>query len=277
MEPCQVCGSLDLEDYVVRADAHYVRCRGCGLIVNADARRLAQEARERYDSATYFRGYAARLCRKIAAARRRIDLIASYVPGGRLLDVGCGLGETLVAAWEAGFEVEGLDIGAYPTAHCRGLGFTVHQASITNTGLPDASFDVITLWDIVEHVPSTHDVLAEVSRILKPGGIVAMLVPSGEYLKAHLLRNIYQNYREVWAKTHFVYHNSRTLRRVLREHGLQPLPLPVLWRGAFRRGPLCAACEIVAAVPRWAALELRSALRLTRNLFVIARRGVNGG
>lgn len=276
MEPCQVCGASDLMDYVVRADAHYVRCRSCGLIFNPDARQLADEAGRHYNGASYFRCYAARAGRKIAAARRRMDLIASYVRAGRLLDIGCGLGETLVAAREAGFEAEGLDVGAHPVAYCRSLGFPVHRASVTDTGLSDASFDVVTLWDVLEHVPRSSDALAEVSRILRPGGIVALVVPSGEYLKAHLLRSTYQNYRGLWAKTHFVYHNSRTLRRVLRDHGLDPLPMPVLWRGALRRSPARAAAEIITAVPRWVALELRAVLRLTRNLFVVARRRADG-
>jgi 2-polyprenyl-3-methyl-5-hydroxy-6-metoxy-1,4-benzoquinol methylase len=276
MEPCQVCGALNLADYVVRPDTHYVRCCACGLVFNANAEELLEAASRHYDDAEYFRFYSARFPRKVAGARRRLDLIQSYVSGGRLLDIGCGLGETLVAAREAGFDAEGLDLGAHPVKHCRGLGFVMHQASITDTGLPEASFDVITMWDVLEHIPRSADGLAEVARILRPGGIAAIVVPSGEYLKAHLLRNSYQNYRGLWARTHFVYHNSRTLRRVVREHGLEPMPMPVLWCGALRRGPAAAAGELAAALPRWLATELRTRLRLTRNIFMVARKPENG-
>lgn len=276
MEPCQVCGALDLVNYVVREDTRYLQCSKCGLIFNADAERLSACAGQNYDDAEYFRFYAARYPRKVAAARRRLDLIRSYVPGGRLLDIGCGLGETLMAAREAGFDAEGLDVGAHPIEHCRGLDFVMHQASITATGLPDESFDVVTMWDVLEHIPRSADGLAEVARILRPGGVAAVMVPSGEYLKAHLLRNTYQNYRGLWAKTHFVYHNSHTLRRTLRDRGLEPQRLAVLWRGALYHGGGAAAVELATALPRWLAMEVRAGLRLTRNLLVVARRCAHG-
>ena len=210
--------------------------------------------------------------RKVRAATRRLDAVATYAPAGRLLDIGCGMGDTLVAARQMGYQAEGLDIGAFPVEHCAGLGFQVHRASITDTGLPDASFDVATLWDVIEHIPRSADGLREVSRILKPGGVAAIIAPSGAYLKAHLLRNTYKGYGGLWAKTHFVYHNPATLARTLRAVGLEPLPLPVLHRGAIARGVAPAIGELISALPRTAGERLRGAVRLNRNLFVLARK-----
>ncbi|NSW55052.1 MAG: class I SAM-dependent methyltransferase [Armatimonadetes bacterium] len=255
--PCQVCGSTDIRDYVKHEEGHYLRCAGCGLVVNADADELAARSVEHYDDEAYFQNYQLRTARKTRSAARRIRIIRRYVPSGRLLDIGCGVGETLIAARDAGFEPVGLDVGKYPVEHCRGLGFEVHRASITRTGLPDDSFDVVTMWDVIEHIPRTSEGLREVRRILKPGGLAAIITPSCEYLRAHLWRQTYRGYRGNWAKTHLVYHHSRTLDRVLRECGLVPVPGAALY---------------ATTLPGFLFESARSALRLTKNLFVLARK-----
>ena len=103
--------------------------------VPCDAEALLAEAEEHYAEETYFGVYSRRFGQKLRSARRRIDLLRSYQPTGRLLDIGCGLGDTLIAAREAGYDASGLDIGAYPVQHCQELGFEVRQASVTDTGL----------------------------------------------------------------------------------------------------------------------------------------------
>ena len=270
--PCQICGSDRIGDYVRHDEGHYLRCADCGLVFNADADELVAAAEARYDEADYFAGYASRFEAKVRAARRRLDLVRSFATEGRLLDIGTGMGEALVAAQEAGFEPVGLDVGAYPVERARELGFEAHQASITDTGLPDESVDVVTMWDVIEHIPRTIEGLAEVSRILKPGGIAAMMAPSGEYLKAHLLRQTYQNYQGLWAKTHFVYHNPRTLRKVLADVGLQALRCPVLRRGALARGLPEAMAEVLIALPRYVVWHARANCRIIRNVFIVARK-----
>lgn len=267
---CQICGSDDLRDYVKHEDGHYLQCAACRFIVNANADELMARASEHYDTEDYFEGYASRGAGKVRSARQRINLVQSFVARGRLLDIGCSVGDTLIAARDAGFEAVGLDVGEYPVQHCRELGFEVHRASITDTGLPDDCFDVVTLWDVIEHIPRTSEGLREVCRILKPGGIAVIMTPSGEYLRAHLTRQTYRGYRRKWARTHLLYHNGRTLARVLRECGLKPLPRPLFHSGALRG--LSGVTELAVALPRYLWGGLRSALRLNRNLFVVARK-----
>jgi len=269
---CQVCGSAKVADYVRHDEGRYPRCPDCGLIFNAQSDQLFAQALRKYDSASYFAGYERRLARKLRAAREQLDLVQTFVASGTLLNIGCGAGDTLVAAREAGSDAIWLDVGAYSVRHCRKLGFDVIQASLTDIGLRDASVDVVAMWDVLEHIPCTAAGLREVARVLRPDGIAAAVVPSGEYLKAHLLRRTHQNYRGEWAKTHFVYHNERTLRRVFAQSGLKPRRLPLLHRGALRRGAAIAACEAAVALPRYLFGSIRSGARLTRNLFVVAVR-----
>ena len=269
---CQACGSSSIHDYVAHDEGHYLRCSGCGLVFNADAQRLMGESGEHYDDAEYFAKYRSRFPRKLRKARQQIHLLQGYAPTGRLLDIGCGIGETLIAAREAGFEAVGLDVGEYPVQHCRELGFEVHRASITDTGLPSDSFDVVTMWDVIEHIPRTADGLTEVARILKPGGIAVMVTPSAQYLKAHLARRVHRHFRGLWAKTHFVYHSPGSLGRVCRESGLTPLRTPVMRRGAMMQGGLSAAGELIVAPFRRVVWLVGSATRMSRNLYLIARK-----
>jgi len=128
----------------------------------------------------------------------------------------------------------------------------------------------VTASNVLEHIPHTEDGLLEVRRILRPGGIFAFIIPSGAYLKAHLLRGSHRNYHGLRARIHYTYHNPRTIQRLLRRTGFQPLRYP--WLVTRRLGnPLGALGELAIFLPRLLGRQLRYACRMEKELFVIAR------
>ena len=101
--------------------------------------------------------------------------------GLELLDVGCGSGTLLGLLKGHGFHVKGVDFSSEASAVAkRDNGVDVAVGSLEEVHFPDRSFDVVTLFHVMEHVTNPRQVLSEVSRILRPEGVVILQVPNIE-------------------------------------------------------------------------------------------------
>src|SRR5688572_10015629 len=201
-----------------------VSCGGCGL-VRQDTRPLA--ASELYDSDYYATddpkgGYAnyfldADVNRR--TFRQRIQAIERrYGRRGRLLDVGCALGDFLLEAKAAGWDVEGVEISSYAAQRARERGLRVTAGRLEELDLRESSFDVITLYDSVEHLTDPIATLAAVRRLLVPGGIVHLVTPNVGGLQARILGRYWYHYKP---GEHLYYFSPRTLRAALEAAGLR--------------------------------------------------------
>jgi SAM-dependent methyltransferase len=112
---------------------------------------------------------------KLRVAKIRLDLIEQYRPPGRvLIDVGCGKGQFVRAAREQDWDAYGveLDEGAVATARQTGLS-TVFAGSLDHGALPSGA-DVITLWDVIEHLPDPTAVVRAAHGKLNAGGLLVI-------------------------------------------------------------------------------------------------------
>jgi SAM-dependent methyltransferase len=115
---------------------------------------------------------------------RRRDLTG--LPRGRVLDVGCGNGRFLASLKVRGWTVQGTDTSAPGCEVSRSRGIPVHHGDLAGGGFPDGSFDVVTLWHVLEHVAEPLTELAEIRRILRPGGRLVVQVPDADSLTLRL-------------------------------------------------------------------------------------------
>jgi SAM-dependent methyltransferase len=125
------------------------------------------------------------------AGRRRI--LESFVRGivadlnlqgrpPRILDVGCGTGANLELLAQFG-EAEGVDVSEDALSFCRARGLEkVKRGAAEELPYPDASFDLVTGLDVVEHLDSDVAGLKEMHRVLKPGGRILLFVPAFMFL-----------------------------------------------------------------------------------------------
>lgn len=97
---------------------------------------------------------------------------------GRLLDVGCGSGATLLTMQERGWRVEGVDFDARAVDAARASGLEVRLGSLESQQYPERSFDAVTMVHLIEHVHDPVALVRESHRILKPGGRLAILTPN---------------------------------------------------------------------------------------------------
>lgn len=94
---------------------------------------------------------------------------------GKLLDIGCANGDFLKVMEEDGFEVYGLEFSDH---FINKYGFDIFEGNLLEASYSDNSYNLITMWAVLEHVYDPMGYLKEISKILRPGGIVIFLVPN---------------------------------------------------------------------------------------------------
>ena len=112
---------------------------------------------------------------KNIALKNKLKLINSQSQKGKLLDIGCGTGDFLVVAKNDGWQITGIEPGEKPRkiAIRKGVSFANKLSDIE-----DNSFDVITMWHVLEHVPDLEFQIKELKRLIKPNGTILIAVPN---------------------------------------------------------------------------------------------------
>jgi 2-polyprenyl-3-methyl-5-hydroxy-6-metoxy-1,4-benzoquinol methylase len=144
---------------------------------------------------------------KSIALKNKLKLINSEQPRkGKILDIGAGTGDFLLTAKNDGWNVIGIEPSerAKNSARQKGISF-VHDAG----ELENNSFDVITMWHVLEHVPDLEFQIQELKRLLKPTGTLIIAVPNFKSFDA-------KYYNEFWAAfdvpIHFWHFSSKSIK-----------------------------------------------------------------
>ncbi|QGJ68394.1 3-demethylubiquinol 3-O-methyltransferase [Planctomycetales bacterium 10988] len=139
----------------------------------------------------------------------------------RLLDMGCGRGLRMQALSEEGFKVEGLDFQPHLTEQPSPLELNIQYADATTTQLPwpDQTFDIITAFFLLEHVPDVRAVLRSVRRLLKPGGLFFATIPLIDSLQAKWWKDRWIHITE--APRHLSLPSRKGLKLVCKTMGFQ--------------------------------------------------------
>lgn len=180
---CDIC-KIDETVPVCEAQSLYseerftlVRCRRCSLVyVNPRQEELAKHAQLAKTSGTA--EIEEHQTRDEDVYRLMMDKIDGFCRRGSLLDVGCATGGLLREARNRGWQVAGVE-PAQPLADLatRAYGLKVHGGSLEKARFPNASFDVVVMVHVIEHLYHPSRTVAEVFRILKPGGYLYSMTP----------------------------------------------------------------------------------------------------
>lgn len=244
---CNLCTADDTLPVAEVDGFHIVRCKRCGLLyVNP---RYQQDLLQNIYTETYydhdgirngleFFGYDNYIADeeniKITFARR-LKTIESYVRNGRLLDIGCATGFFLALARDKGWEVLGTEVSQYSARYAQEkLGLDVRLGPLKTLDFGPASFDVVTMWDVIEHVTDPLAELQEIRRILRVGGLLSIITPDAGSLVARLLGKRWEEFRRV--REHVYFFSRRTIAQMLQEAGFDVLKFESAGK-AFYLGP----------------------------------------
>ena len=149
-----------------------------------------------------------------------LDALVFHLPpvtGGRMLEVGCGAGDSLAALRALGWDVEGLDFDPAAVEVARARGLPAREGDLLAQQYPAASFDAVAMAHVIEHLPDPVAVLAEARRILKPGGRLVAITPNADSL-AH--QRFGRAWRGLEPPRHLQVFTPAALRRAAASAGL---------------------------------------------------------
>jgi SAM-dependent methyltransferase len=143
----------------------------------------------------------------------KVRLVESRLPGGRLLDVGCGDGKFLWALDPARWQRVGVEQSdaAVGLVKQRIPGINLLHGDIFHAGLQAESFDVVTLWHVLEHLADPARALRRTAELLSAGGVVIVSSPSIDSLQAALFRRHWYGLDDVPRHLHHFSRNSLNL------------------------------------------------------------------
>lgn len=231
---CNLCGADDTAPVMEIDGFHIVRCRQCGLIY-VNPRYLEDALHEIYTELYYdhdgltngleFYGYDDYLRDeeniKITFAKR-LKTIEHYAHQGRLLDVGCATGFFLDLARSGGWDVVGTEVSEFGARYARErFRLDVRLGTLKDLQFDDQAFDVVTMWDVIEHVLDPMGELQEIGRILRDGGLLSIITPDAGSLVARLLGRRWEEFRRV--REHVYFFSKRSLTEMLRKVGFEIL------------------------------------------------------
>lgn len=165
--------------------------------------------------------------------KKKVDLIAAHTENksGRLLDIGCGTGYFLQAAKERGWYVQGIEKNATARESAVARTSAVIEDENGLWNLKEGTFEVVTLWHVLEHIEKLNQTLEKLQNILKPDGIAVIALPNYQSYDAQFYKAFWAAYdvpRHLW---HF---SSQVVEKLLKNHGLKiietrPMPLDAFY------------------------------------------------
>jgi SAM-dependent methyltransferase len=155
--------------------------------------------------------------------RFKIDIVREHVREGRLLEVGPSFGAFATLAQESGFHVDAVE----PDSACRTflfreLGIQAFESVDGLKAAAPASYDVIALWQVFEHMPDAWEFLELASGLLRPGGVIVIATPNPESMQARIWGS---RWTHVDAPRHVILVPPQTLADHAKRSGLRPVRL----------------------------------------------------
>ena len=209
-----------------------------------------------------------------------LDGIERHRKSGRLLDIGCGTGLFLSVARRRGWEPYGIDDCAEATAHARDhFGLDVWDGEFAEVISDGKRFDVITMWDIIEHARRPVSLLETARSCLAPGGVVGISTPNQRNILDVVAGTLYhlsggratRALEKFYIEQHFLYFAPDTMVNALERAGLERVELrrELTDLRRLHLGPASRlGLEALFAVARLTGLENR--------LYVLARAAGDG-
>ncbi len=218
---CVVCGSAESELFCRKDDMSYRVCRSCQhVFVEAAASReevaAAYRSRDSHHSSDLKEKWDYSPIKDDMVYGPLLDKIGKLTRPGRLLDIGCSNGSFVYAANRRGWGGCGIELetGSFNLARTHGV--EVYNKELAEKAFPENHFSAVTMWQVIEHLKDPGEMLAEIYRVLKPGGVLAVSTPNRRSI-GWLLNGV--RWQPVEPEVHFHLFDPRGLKDLHDRYG----------------------------------------------------------
>ena len=278
--PCPICGSSS--GFYARKSGHDLwRCRSCAFMYVDPLPEIGELYSEGYftggSSNHGYTSYDVDKVPMIPAFHTYLDRIKELLPGtGKLLDVGAATGFFVDIATKEGFDAEGVEISAYAAASGRAKGLRILTGTLADISA-QKTFDVITMFDVIEHVRDPRADLLHARARLRQGGLLVLNTPDAGSLYARVLG---ERWHLIVPPEHLDYFTRRAMRILLEQTGFETCVVTTIGK-RFTLSYIFATLHRWQGLSVWAHAARFSARHLSRlaipinvrdNMFVIARK-----
>ncbi|MGM0612482.1 MAG: class I SAM-dependent methyltransferase [Bacteroidota bacterium] len=229
LDKCPVCDNEQIDDFLhlkdwflSKEDFTIGQCNNCGFLLT-NPRPSPDELGKYYKSEEYIshsntnKGFINGIYKFVRAytIKQKYQIIKVYKPGSKILDIGSGTGEFLNFCKHSKWEVQGIE----PDEDARNFSIQEYGLPVNEEeylqDLQDESFDVITMWHVLEHVPDLNERMQTIYRLLKNKGIIVIAVPNPESYDA-------KYYGEHWAAydvpRHLYHFKQKDIQKLAAKH-----------------------------------------------------------
>ena len=221
---CDLCNNNETTLLFTKDGYNHVKCNSCGLIYvnprlrhskdNLDSFYASNEDPEGLIKSLLHRAYSARRQKIFCAELKKME---RYRESNRILDIGCSFGGFLYAAKNLGWEAKGIEtvynVGKYGKEL---YNLDIFFGTLEEAKLEPASFDVIRLNNIIEHIPLPSQFLADVNKLLRKGGLLSVSTPNYDSYSVSICGKEWIYFD---GKHHIVFFTPATLREILDKNG----------------------------------------------------------
>jgi len=241
---CNICGKDDYEivypslytdkDNVVElfkssgdepSKDQIVKCKNCRLIY-VNPRITPEKIIEGYSEGSDEK-FISQAKGREKTFNRALKVVEKYVRIGKLLDIGTAGGSFLAAAKKRGWQVNGIEPNKWLCDWGKkNYGIEIKQGTLEKNNFEAGSFDLVTLWDVLEHVPDPTDTLTRVNKLLKMNGSLVVNYPDIDSSVAKLMKR-----KWVFILTvHLFYFTPTTIRKLLEKCGFEVIIIKKHWQ-----------------------------------------------
>jgi 2-polyprenyl-3-methyl-5-hydroxy-6-metoxy-1,4-benzoquinol methylase len=224
--PCNLCGSSERQPYCPENGLGLVQCQQCGLVYvspRPDPAELYALYGETYfhnneSGVVGYTNYIADEQNIRQTSDRRLKHVERFVKPGKMLDVGCATGFFIDEAKKRGWQVQGLDVSSFAVEYAREhFGLDVQHGSFTELDYPKGAYDLVSLWDVIEHVPDPTSYVRRTAELLRKDGVVVLATPDVGSIPARLTGKRWVGYK--LSEEHIYYFSVQTLTKMLNDAG----------------------------------------------------------